>query len=291
MKIGIALGGGGAKGLAHIGVLEVLEEHGIRPAYVAGTSIGAIVGAIYCLDGTAHGLKNKAESMIQMGEFKDFRLEEFYADKENILEKFKKEVLEKFYFGRLIFKKSHVRLENAQKLFATVFGDKTFNDFRIKFICNALDIQSGDEILFDKGRVADAVWASCAIPGLLPPFVKENRILVDGGVIDNIPVRPVKKIGARTVLAVYLSEKPHFKEEPDTGYKIAQRSFSYMKYHFDQHILAEADFAINPEVGKFHWAEFSELDELVQKGREATTKNIKAIKSITSFWHRVKKII
>jgi NTE family protein len=290
MNLGLALGGGGAKGLAHIGVLEALEENGIRPKFVAGTSIGAIIGAIYCLDGTAKSLKEKANMLIQSEEFRDFGLDDFSTESENIFERFKNEVFEKFYLGRLLFKKSHFKSKTTKKLFSDFFGNKRFNDFKIRFACNALDLQSGDEVIFTKGPIADAVWASCAIPGIFPPFIKEKRILVDGGVSNNIPVEPVKRLGASTVLAVYLGNRPHFDGEPDTGFQINQRAQSFMKYWLDQRILLLSDYTLIPEVSSFHWADFSSLDELVKKGRDETIKNIKNIKRITSRFYQIKKI-
>jgi NTE family protein len=288
-NLGIALGGGGAKGLAHIGVIEVLEEHGIRPQHVAGTSIGSIVGAMYCLTGSAKELKAMARAMIDRAEFKKFGLDEFYTDSENVLERFKKEIFEKFYFGRLFFKKSHIKTEATKNLFNGFFGNRTFEDLSIRFICNSLDIQSGEEILFSSGRIAEAVWASCAIPGILPPFVKDQKILIDGGVIDNIPIEPVKSIGAGIVLAVYLGDRPRFHGEPDTGLRINQRALAFMKYHFDQRILDQADLVIKPDVAKFHWADFSALDELVVAGRTAALKDLKQIKKVTGLWNMVKK--
>jgi NTE family protein len=289
MNFGLALGGGGAKGLAHIGVLEVLEEHHIKPTSVAGTSIGSIVGALYCLSGSAKNLRETARIMIQSEEFKNLGLDKFYTETENVFERFKREVFEKFYFGALLFKKSHSKIEAARKLYNDLFGDKKFVDCKIGFACNALDIQSGDEIIFQSGPIAEAVWASCAIPGIFPPFVKKNRIFVDGGVVDNIPIKPVKKIGAKTVLAVYLGHRPQFHGEPDTGFRINQRSLSFMKYHFDQHILALADVVINPDVSAFHWADFSALEELVEQGRRETINTISKIQSRLSFWYRFKK--
>jgi len=285
------LGGGGAKGLAHIGVLEVLEEHHIKPTFVAGTSIGSIVGALYCLSGSAKNLRETARIMIQSEEFKNLGLDKFYTETENVFERFKREVFEKFYFGALLFKKSHSKIEAARKLYSDLFGDKNFEDCKMGFACNALDIQSGDEIVFQSGPIADAVWASCAIPGIFPPFVKEDRIFVDGSVVDNIPIKPVKKIGARKVLAVYLGHRPQFHGEPDTGFRINQRSFSFMKYHFDQYLLLLADVVINPDVSAFHWADFSALDALIEQGRCATVNNISKIQSILSFWYRLKKNI
>jgi len=289
MKLGIALGGGGAKGLAHIGVLEVLEEHDIKPHFVAGTSIGSIIGGIYALDGTAKNLKEKAINMIDSEEFKDFGLDEFYKDSENILERFKQEVFEKFYIGRLLFKKAHIKTEAAKKMFHNLFGDKTFNDCKIAFTCNALDIQSGDEVVFKKGSLLEAVWSSCAIPGIFPPFTKDDCILVDGGVIDNIPVRPVMDLGAGIVLASYLGNQPQFKGHPDTGFQISRRAQSFIRYHLDQKILEPVDLAIRPEVHDFHWADFAAVEELVKAGRVEAEKNIKKIKSITTFWYQLRK--
>ncbi len=291
MTIGIALGGGGAKGLAHIGVLEGLEELGIKPRFVAGTSIGSIIAGIYALKGTARGLKEQAVNMIQSEEFKNFGLDEFYKDTDNILERFKKEVFEKFYIGRLLFKKSHIKTEAAKRMFQDLFEDKTFGDCKITFTCNALDIQSGEEVIFKTGLLADAVWSSCAIPGIFPPFAKGERILVDGGVVDNIPVEPVMKLGARIVIASYLGHQPEFKGRPDTGFQISNRAQSFVRLYLEQKILEPADFVIAPDVNGFHWADFSAIDELVKAGRVAVEKNTKKIKSVTTFWYRLRKTL
>lgn len=290
MNIGIALSGGGAKGLAHIGVLEVLEEYGIRPHCVAGTSIGSIIGALYCSNGSADTLKQMAIEMINSEEFKNLELDKFYAEAENIFERFKRELFEKFYFGSLLFKKSHSKIEATKRLYNNLFGSKTFEDCKIAFTCNALDIQSGDEVIFQSGSLAEAVQASCAIPGIFPPFIKENRVLVDGGVIDNIPLEPLKKIGAKICLTIYLGNRPQFRGIPDTGFRINQRAQSFVRYYLDQNILALSDCVVAPEVEKFHWADFSPVEELVKLGREAARRNIKKIKSIVSLWYRLRKI-
>jgi NTE family protein len=171
-----------------------------------------------------------------------------------------------------------------------MLGDSNFKDCLIGFACNALDIQSGEEVVFTKGLLAEAVWASCAIPGIFPPYVQGKRLLVDGGVIDSIPVEPLRSIGARDVLAVYLSQRPKYQGDPNTGFQINQRSYSFMKYHLDQRLLDRADLVVMPDVHGFHWADFNSVDELVERGRKAALKNIDAIKSITGFRYRVKKI-
>jgi NTE family protein len=289
MSFGIALGGGGAKGLAHIGILEVLEEHGIRPQYVAGTSIGSVVGALYCLQGKAEGLRHRARSMIASEEFKNLELDKFYTSEKNIFERFRNELFEKFYLGSLLFKRSHSKYDATRKIFRDMFGDSIFDDCRIGFSCNALDILSGEEVVFRHGSLADAVWASCAIPGIFPPFVQAERLLVDGGVIDNIPVEPLLGMGAGSVLAIYLSQRPKFQGEPNTGFQINQRSYVFMKYHLDQRVLSRADLVVVPDVRDFHWADFNSIDELVERGRKAAQENIDAIRSVRGIRYKVAK--
>ena len=289
MNLGIALGGGGAKGLAHIGVLEVLEENGIQPSFAAGTSIGSVLGAIYCLQGSAQGLRGRARQMISSEEFKNLELDKSYAGAENIFERFRNEVFEKFYLGSLLFKRSHTKYDATEKIFRDMFGAKRFEDCVLRFTCNALDIQSGEEITFTHGALADAVWASCAIPGIFPPFIKGSRICVDGGVIDNIPIEPVRSIGAKTVLAVYLSKRPLFDGEPNTGFQINQRSYAFMKYHLDQRVLKQADLVIKPDVSGFHWADFYSIDALVERGRAAAAQQIPEIRRLIGKGYGIKQ--
>ena len=290
MNLGIALGGGGARGLAHIGVLEVLEDNNILPNRIAGTSMGSVVGAIYCLQGSAGGLRARARQMILSKEFRNLELDKFYAGAESIFERFRNELFEKFYLGSLLFKRSHTKYEATEKIFKDMFGIKKFTDCVLNFTCNALDIRSGEEVIFTEGLLADAVWASCAIPGIFPPFVDEPHIYVDGGVIDNIPVEPVRSIGAKTVIAVYLSKRPEYDEEPNTGFQINQRAYSFMKYHLDQRVLEQADLVIEPDVSEFHWADFYSIDALIERGRNAALESIKAIKKICGRRYRLERL-
>ena len=272
-------------------MLQALEDYGIVPRYVAGTSIGSIIGAVYALEGSTRNLEARARHMIDSDEFKEFGLGEFYTADDNIFERFKKEVFEKYYFGRLLFSKSHIRSKSADTLFRDLFGDRTFDDCKIRFTCNALDIQTGDEIIFTSGLLRTAVWASCAIPGILPPYHDDGRILVDGGVVDNIPVEPVKTLGARIIVASYLGHRPKYEGEPDTGFRISQRAQSFVRYHLDQKILEQADCVITPDISRFHWADFSPLRELVAVGRQAVDDALSRVRSVTSPWYRIKRFI
>lgn len=289
MKLGIALGGGGAKGLAHIGVLEELEDHKIRPDYVSGTSIGAIIGAIYCLQGNAKNLRKITNGIIESKEFKELKLDRFYTRGMNKFETFKRKLFEKYYFGTLLFKESILRVEIAETLFKKLFGSNTFDDLKIPFVCNSLDINSGEEIVFGSGLLYKAVWASCAIPGIFPALYENERIFIDGGTVNNIPIDPVIGIGAENIIAVYLGDIPRFEKEPNTGFAITQRALSFLKYHLDIRILKMADCVVRPDVSEHHWADFTGVDELIQKGREGVLQKIDEIRKITKFWYRIKK--
>ncbi len=291
IKFGITLGGGGARGLAHIGVLEALEENGLRPAFVSGTSIGALIGALYCLEGTARNLHSRASNVIQSKNFKKFGLNRFYPTRRNILSQFNREFFEMMYIGRLLYRRSYYKIEVVQGLFRNIFGTRTFDDLKIRFCCNALDLQSGEEVVFKSGLLADAVQASCSIPGIFPVYEKDNRIFVDGSVANSIPVTAVKNLGAKVVVAVYLTEGKMFGSRIDTGYHILQRSFSIMKYRLDQNNLSGADLVIKPAVANFHWADFSNIDDLIQKGREALLANLDEIKHKVSFFYYLRRLL
>ncbi|MEO0141923.1 MAG: patatin-like phospholipase family protein [candidate division WOR-3 bacterium] len=291
MNLGLTLGGGGAKGFAHIGVLEVLEENGIKPKSVCGVSIGAVIGALYCLKGSAKDLHLIARDFIQSDSFKALGLDKFYTEDTVPLRRFKKKIFEKYYFGSLLFKLSHSRIESTRKLFFELFGNATFDDLKIPFACNALDINSGAEVVFKKGLLAEAVWATCAIPGIFPPLIKDNHVLIDGGVINNIPVEILKDYRPKTVVAVYLGGQPRFENEPDTGFRITQRALAFMRYYLDQRIIDRAEIVIKPDVSEFHWADFQALDELVARGRIAALDTLKELKRHCSFWFRFKKLM
>jgi NTE family protein len=228
--------------------------------------------------------------MISSGDFRDLKLDKFYTRSGSIIARFRHDLFEKYFLGSLFFKRSHSKYEATQRIFANMLGEKTFEDCVIGFVCNALDIQSGDEVVFRRGALADAVWASCAIPGIFPPAEHGRRLLVDGGVIDNIPIKPLRSIGASSVLAVYLGKRPAFPGEPATGYHINQRSLAFMKYHLDRNALAGVDLILEPAVSEYHWADFNSLDALAALGREAAEKKISEIKSMSRYRYRIMRM-
>lgn len=291
MKIGLALGGGGARGFAHIGVLEALEENGLAPNIVAGVSAGAVVGGLYCLAGSARHLAEKARTLIESQEFKDLGLRRFSDVEESLLRKLRAEILEKLFVGSLLFRRAHLKIQAADQVFQRIFEGKAFKDCRIPFVCNALDIRSGEDIVFNQGPMWSAVRASSAIPGIFPPHVEGEMILVDGGAVDNIPVGPLVQCSAGIIIAVHLGSLPRPSEPPRTGAQISQRVLQIMKHHLDRRVRQGADLCLFPDVNDVHWADFRSADLLIAKGRQAVQENLQRLAILSSPLGRFRKTL
>ncbi|EFC91503.1 Patatin [Dethiosulfovibrio peptidovorans DSM 11002] len=178
LKIGLALGGGAARGCAHIGVLRALEENSIPVGCIAGTSIGAMVGAVYASGGMDH-------------------LEELLL---------KMDLLQLLSYFDVVF--PHSGLVDGRKvteLLRGILGDRSFDDLSVPFAAVATDLGDGSEVVLSSGDVIDAVRASIAVPGVFTPFVTDEALLVDGGLVDPVPVNVVRSLGAEFVIAVDLN--------------------------------------------------------------------------------------
>lgn len=182
LKIGLALGGGSARGLAHIGVIQVLQAYGIPIDVIAGTSIGSLVGSLYAAGDSVEKLEKSV----------------------SLLNKRKMLSLMDITFPR----SGLVRGNRIEKMLIDWgLEDKTFEELNIPFAAVATDIESGERVILHQGNVADAVRASMSIPGIFVPVKYDDRYLVDGGVVDPVPVDLVKKMGADIIIAVSLAIK------------------------------------------------------------------------------------
>jgi NTE family protein len=182
MKIGIALGGGGAKGLAHIGVLKVLEAHGIVPDLVSGTSIGALIGALYCRHGDIRTVEEYALS---------FENSSLYA-----------------YMAPRLSSSGLISEKRIQTFLDGILGDTRIEDLDRPFYCPATDIRRGREVMFDRGSLRQAVRASISVPVIFKPVCLSKSYLVDGGLINPVPVDVLKKNGAEFTIAVNVITPP-----------------------------------------------------------------------------------
>ena len=214
-KVGIALGSGSARGWAHIGVFKALDEENIQIDYIAGTSIGALVGSVY------------AEGNIKS------------------LEKFAKSITWKTIISYLDITlpiNGLISGKRVSKLLTGYFSYKKIEALNIPFCCVAVDITTGKEVRINSGRIVDAIRSSISIPGIFTPFEKDKRYFVDGGVINPLPVNVVREMGAETVIAVDLNNYTIDKKKlniEDSGNqkKIGSENISIIKKNRDSQII------------------------------------------------------
>jgi NTE family protein len=215
-KIGLVLGGGGAKGAAEVGVLKVLEKYGIKPDYIVGTSIGSIVGGLYAAGFSAAEL----ETMFQTQEWLTLltdRSSTFANDPYKVVDGvtyiFGFPILDRQAIGLGVMKGSSI--EHMLDSMASAKGCKNFESLKIPFNCVAADIRSGKEVILHEGSVAKAMRASMAIPGVFKPVEIDNHMLVDGGMLNNLPVDVCRSMGADIIIAVDLQQNEQ-KPRPQT---------------------------------------------------------------------------
>jgi len=299
-KIGIALSGGAARALSHIGVLEVLEELDIKPMAIAGTSMGAVIGSFYCIGITLEEMESYVRSM----NWKSFLL-----------------------FSDLALSSTGIingrRIEDLLRKF---LGNKTFSDCKIPFCCVAVDLVKRAKVVLSEGKLLDAVRASISIPGFFSAVYLDNQILVDGGVVEPLPTESIKTMDVNFIIASSIvfqkdrekymqflydnnscqkANRKDFLNDPENRAKsrksrilkikkavelkrqipeklsvnkVLDTSFSIMHYELIKNYLKNADIVIEPEVGDFGFFDLIRGGQIIQRGVEATRKKIPEIK-------------
>ena len=247
-RVGIALAGGFARGIAHIGVLRVLREAGIPVDVVSGTSVGALIATAYC----AGAPLEMMERIAHETKFTDFGR----------------------WTPSWLGLATNNRLEDFIARFTTI---KRFEELQKPLAIATTDINLGLPIYYHGGPLAPPLRASCAYPGLFVPVKYEGRTLVDGFLTALVPIEGTLLLGAEIVIAVYLEAGAV--DEPRTFTDVLSRSFTIIQKHADLEWRKEADIIIEPDVTPFLWDDFSKTSELVRAGEEATLKALPAIRA------------
>ncbi|MFC1908330.1 patatin-like phospholipase family protein [Chloroflexota bacterium] len=263
-KVGLALGSGAARGLAHIGVLAVLEKEGIPIDMIAGTSAGAAIGAIY-----ARG-KTSAEIEKLVLEITSKRIASFIDPS--------------------LPKTGFIKGNKFKELLTSVIGNNLkFSDLIIPFACVATDINTGEEVIFDSGSVTEAVRASISIPAIFSAVKSGGRYLVDGALVNPVPVSVLKKMGAGFIIAVNVipdatARAHHFNKdrttilkEPNLIYILAQSTY-IGAYSLVKSSLEDADIFIEPQVAHIGSGDFHHVCECILQGKLAAQASIPEIK-------------
>jgi|NGEPerStandDraft_6_1074524.scaffolds.fasta_scaffold07190_5 NTE family protein len=256
-KIGIALGGGFARGLAHIGVLRVLTEEGIPIDYVAGTSVGSIIGASYCSGISAREMQEIAGIV----RFKDFA---------------------RWSLNKLGFC-TNDRMDN---FLCKIVRCKTFEELKTPLAVAATDFITGEAVVFRSGPIVQAVRASCAYPGMFQPVKVNGRLLVDGMLSHAVPTTPLREMGADRVLAVYLSAHWVNLNGPRHVFDVIGQCFSIAQARMSSIWKRDADLVIEPNVDGFTYDGFERAKDLIVSGENSIREMLPAIKG----WMKVAEI-
>lgn len=240
LKIGLALGGGAAKGFAHIGVIKMLEASGIHPDVVAGTSAGSVVGALYASGMDPFQLQEQAFALDE-AKIRDVRL----------------------FSGGL------VRGRKLQDYVNRLVGQRPIERLKLPFAAVATQLETGQRTVFVRGNTGEAVRASSSIPGVFEPVEIRGRHYIDGGVVSPVPVDAARQLGADFVIAVDISARPNG-SNPQGMVNIVGQSISIMGQQLGAQEMARADVVIRPHLGDIGPTDFEQRDQAILEGEKAT---------------------
>lgn len=285
MKTALVLGGGAARGLAHIGVLKVLEEEKFPIHLIVGTSIGALIGALYALNPKAKELEKRLLEYIESEPFKKLRMNFFQQETEK-REKPRRRflfpvpsLLERgIFIGRSLTRLSFISPEIIQENSRFLFGESRFEESHIPMYITTTDLTSGTERIVSRGLMRDAVAASCAIPSISPPVYIEGSPMVDGGCISLVPITAARRLGAKMVVACNvasdkLNPNYHLRHSLD----VAARAYEITLFFLRRGQICKADVLISPSVSDINWADFSKAREYILKGEQAARGALKSL--------------
>lgn len=280
-KVGVALGGGGGRGLAHIGILEGLEKAGIKVDIIAGTSIGAVIGGLYAFTGSAAEVRERVEIFIKSEEFRKTKLvflkkptktpERRSLSIANIIRR-------GIFFSLSATSRGYIPEEDYLKLLDPLIEDVMIEDAKIPFVCVATNLDTGGEVVLNKGPFKKAACGSAAIPGVYPPVSLNGYHLADGGWVSIVPVRAAFDAGADMVIAVDVASEKKVKEQFKTGLEISIRANEICREKLKQLQLKEAHIILAPDVGDVHWADFSRTKLCIEKGIAAVQEGVSEIR-------------
>ena len=253
-KIGLALGSGGARGFAHLGVIKVLEQAGIPIDMIAGSSMGALAACFY-----GAGID----------------IDRLYK----ISTAFKR----KYYLDFTVPKMGFIMGNRVKELIRVFTHGKNIEELDIPVRIVATDLMTGEKVVFSKGPIADAVRASISIPGIFVPEKLNGRLLVDGGVVDRVPVSVVKDMGADIVIAVDVS-RVKTNSEVTTIYDVIMQTLDIMQMELVNHSTIDSDVMIRPQVDKYSSRAFTNIEEIISIGEEEARNQLDQIKNLIEQW-------
>ncbi len=285
VKVGLVLSGGGAKGFAHVGVLKVLEEAGIRVDYIAGTSMGAVIGGLYAVGYNA----NELDLILRKNDLSAIIKDEIPRSSYSFYQKNN----EGKYAFTLPIEKWKIGLPSAVSKGQNVFNllsqltehvheIKDFSKLPIPFFCIATDLETGDEVILDKGSLPEAIRASGSFPGLLSPVKIDDKVLVDGGIVNNYPIEELKAKGVDYIIGVDVMGKLLDESKLSSAVLILGQIAGFQVYKNIKEKAKLTDIYLQPDISDYNDFSFEKVDEIIQTGEVAAREQLEQIKLIAA---------
>jgi len=249
--IGLALGGGFARGFAHLGVLQVLEQNQIPISHIAGTSVGSILGAAYASGAPLDRIIETCRTL----RFRD---------------------IARWRVSRLGLASNH----RLATLIERVFESRDFEDLRIPLAVVATDLTSGEPVVFTQGNLVDAIRASCAFPGLFEPVEIGTRCLADGGLVAPVPTHAARELGAGIVVGVSVGMQDGHRGAPTNIFQVVSRAVNAAQKHQLELWERDADLVLRPDVQSLAWDDFDRADEAIAAGAAAARRALQRIEKL-----------
>lgn len=286
-KVGLVLSGGGAKGLAHIGVLKVLEEQGVEISYITGTSMGAIIGGLYASGYNAKQLDSIFKNVDANALVQDYvpRLSKNFYERRD----------DEIYALQLPFDNFKIGMPQAlskgmynynllSRLMYHVKEIKNFSNLPIPFACVATDIETGNEVILNKGNLPQAIIASGAFPSLFSPVEINGKLLIDGGVVNNYPVELVRKMGADIVIGVDVQDDLKSRSEIGGAMGVLLQTTNFPMIEQMKQKRIYTDIYIKPDIKGFSVVSFDMGEDIIPRGEAAALEVLDKIKAVTNHY-------
>lgn len=289
-KIGVVMSGGGAKGFAHIRALKAIEEAGIPIDYIAGTSMGSIIGGLYAVG-------YDPDMMEELTTHQDWdliimdKVPRRYMSLDNRLNK-------RNYFLEFPINDGKLRIKNSivdgvyvnmllTRLTLPAYEQRDFNKLSVPFFCVATDMTTADPVVLEQGSIARAIRSSMSIPFLFAPVEYGDRLLCDGGLLNNFPVRLMREKGADIVIGIDLEMEYIDKEKLDNSLKILERLIAVVSQHESNKAREECDILIRPDIGKANMLSFNDFSPILKCGEEAGKAHEMELKALADSLQKI----
>lgn len=283
-KIGIALGGGGARGLAHAGILKVLEEEDIPIYCISGASVGAVVGAMYAQNPDADTMIERFKTTLDESFYNELGLKHLrnkYAQEGSFLHQASRSIKRRIVINLAQSRTALLKELRLSNVLARLIDKGNIEDTKIPLAIVSTSLHTGEDIVFRSGEIIDAIAASSAIPGFLPPILTDDDdMLTDGGAGCPVPVPPLHEMGADTTIAVEICMREYAPLESPSALEIISRAEMITSRNLARMMADTADVSILPDTKDVHWSEFSRFDELIEAGMESAREKLPEIKKV-----------